>query len=157
MNKLLKFNPKERLTVEEALEHTYVSQFHNIDNEPVCNKVISIPIDDNKKFSIKEYRLKIYTDIHKRKKELRKKNMIKEQLYYQKAKAAAATTQYGRGYPKKDVAEPARPATTHGKASFKRSSTAKYASAVSTAATKAPADKDKEKYKKYYQAKSYKM
>lgn len=73
MKNLLKFNPNERLTVEEALEHPYVSQFHNVDNEPVCKKIIKIPIDDNKKFSIKEYRLKIYTDIHKRKKELRKK------------------------------------------------------------------------------------
>ena len=36
MKKLLKFNPSDRYTVEEALEHPYVSQFHNIDNEPVC-------------------------------------------------------------------------------------------------------------------------
>lgn len=73
MKKLLKFNPSDRLTVEEALDHPYVSQFHVIENEPVCKKKITIPIDDNKKFSIKEYRLKIYTDIHKRKKELRRK------------------------------------------------------------------------------------
>lgn len=48
MKKLLKFSPADRLTVEEALEHTYVSQFHNVDNEPVCKKIITIPIDDNK-------------------------------------------------------------------------------------------------------------
>lgn len=157
MKKLLKFNPSDRLTVEEALEHTYVSQFHNLDNEPVCKKIITIPIDDNKKFSIKEYRMKIYSDIHKRKKDLRKKKMLQEQLYYQKkGKQAGYTTQYGAGYPKpkekekeasvssKDVKQAVRPSTTQSKAyaSYKRSSTAKYSS--TTGASKlAPTDKDK--------------
>ena len=36
-------------------------------------KKIFIPIDDNQKFSIKEYRNKLYSDIHNRNKELRKK------------------------------------------------------------------------------------
>ncbi len=99
MNKLLKFNPSDRLTVEECLDHPYVSQFHVIEKEPVCKKVITIPIDDNKKFSIKEYRLKIYTDIHRRKKELRKRKMLQEQAYLKKKKAAAMgySTQYGSG------------------------------------------------------------
>lgn len=106
MNKLLKFNPSDRLTVEECLEHPYVSQFHVIEKEPVCKKVITIPIDDNKKFSIKEYRLKIYTDIHRRKKELRKRKMLQEQAYLKKKKAAAMgySTQYGAGgFSKKDA------------------------------------------------------
>jgi len=162
MKKLLKFNPADRLTVEEALEHTYVSQFHNIDNEPVCKKIITIPIDDNKKFSIKEYRLKIYSDIHKRKKELRKKKMLQEQLYYQKkSKQAGYTTHYGGGYGKgkensKETDGHSRPATTHSKGytSYKRSSTAKYSS--TTGGSKASAA-DKEKYRKYYHAKTYKM
>jgi mitogen-activated protein kinase 15 len=165
MKKLLKFNPKDRLTVEEALEHSYVSQFHNIDNEPVCKKIITIPIDDNKKFSIKEYRLKIYTDIHKRKKDLRKKKMMQEQLYYQKKKSAMGySTQYGSsGYAKQkepSTGEPSRPGTTHtrGHGSFKRSSTGKYTSTASATASSKPATAaEKEKYKKYYQAKSYKM
>jgi len=60
--------------------------------------VITIPIDDNKKFSIKEYRLKIYTDIHRRKKELRKRKMLQEQAYLKKKKAAMGySTQYGAG------------------------------------------------------------
>jgi len=73
LKNLLQFNPKKRLTAEQALQHPYVSQFHNIDEEPICNKKIFIPIDDNQKFSIKEYRNKLYSDIHKRKKEMRKK------------------------------------------------------------------------------------
>lgn len=171
MKKLLKFNPAERLTVEEALEHPYVSQFHNIDNEPVCKKIITIPIDDNKKFSIKEYRLKIYTDIHKRKKEIRKKKMLQEQLYYQKKKSAMGySTQYASSgvtkskepssssstYPKKEVTEhQSRPATTQskGQGSFKRSSTGKRVAEPDKYKTAA----EREKYKKYYHSKTYKM
>jgi mitogen-activated protein kinase 15 len=173
MKNLLKFNPSDRLNVEEALEHPYVSQFHNKDNEPICKKIITIPIDDNKKFSIKEYRLKIYTDIHKRKKELRKKKMLQEQLYYQKKKSAMGySTQYGSSgytkkesssnataYPKKEaVAEhQSRPTTTHSKGhgSYKRSSTGKRVAAADPEKYKSAAER--EKYKKYYHSKTYKM
>lgn len=47
MKNLLHFNPTKRLTVEQALQHPYVAQFHNPDEEPVCKKKIHIPIDDN--------------------------------------------------------------------------------------------------------------
>ena len=76
MEKLMKINPNKRLNVQEALEHPYLAQFHNDANEPVCEKQIVIPIDDNKKFSIREYRMKIYIDIQNRKKELRKKKLL---------------------------------------------------------------------------------
>ena len=80
---LLQFNPSKRLSVEQALKHPYVAQFHNPDEEPNCTKKINIPIDDNQKFSIREYRNKLYSDIHKRKKELRKKILAQHQAYYQ--------------------------------------------------------------------------
>ena len=60
MQNLMRFNPTKRLSVEEALAHPFVSQFHNPEDEPTCNKRILIPIDDNKKFSISEYRNKLY-------------------------------------------------------------------------------------------------
>jgi len=60
-----------------------VAQFHNPDEEPNCTRKIVIPIDDNQKFSIREYRNKLYSDIHKRKKELRKKILAQHQAYYQ--------------------------------------------------------------------------
>ena len=49
----------------------------------MCTKKINIPIDDNQKFSIREYRNKLYSDIHKRKKELRRKILAQHQAYYQ--------------------------------------------------------------------------
>jgi len=58
--KLIRFNPDKRITAEEALRHEYVAQFHNEDEEPVCKHKIVVPIDDNKKFSISEYRTKLY-------------------------------------------------------------------------------------------------
>ena len=76
MDKLLLVNPNNRLDVQQALEHPYLAQFHNDANEPICKKKIEIAIDDNKKFSIWEYRMKIYQDIQSRKKESRTKKQF---------------------------------------------------------------------------------
>jgi mitogen-activated protein kinase 15 len=73
MNKLLVFNPDKRMTVEEALEHELVADFHKDEEEIVCEKKITIPMDDNQKFSLDEYRTKLYDEIFKRKMEIRKK------------------------------------------------------------------------------------
>lgn len=73
LSRLLQFNPNKRLNVEDALEHPYVSDFHDVERETICNKIIKIPIDDNVKYSVNEYRTKIYDDILRRKKEIRKK------------------------------------------------------------------------------------
>jgi mitogen-activated protein kinase 15 len=71
LKKLLLFNPSNRLTAEEALKHKYVEQFASPDEEIACRDVIKISMDDNKKFSIKEYREALYSDIAKRKKKHR--------------------------------------------------------------------------------------
>lgn len=72
------FNPKSRLTVEQALKHKYVKDFSSPEEEIVCPEPIRITMDDNKKFSIKEYRYfvvidyfreALYNDINRRKKE----------------------------------------------------------------------------------------
>ncbi len=73
LSKLLVFNPEKRMTVEEALEHPYIADFHKEEDEIVCEKKISIPMDDNQKFSLSEYRSKLYDEILRRKMEIRKK------------------------------------------------------------------------------------
>uniref|UniRef100_A0A7S1T7A9 Mitogen-activated protein kinase n=1 Tax=Tetraselmis chuii TaxID=63592 RepID=A0A7S1T7A9_9CHLO len=78
LRKLLHFNPQKRITAEEALRHPYVAQFHNAAEEPSCSRTVTIPINDNTKYSISEYREKLYSEIVKRKKELRKRAKERE-------------------------------------------------------------------------------
>eukprot|EP00922_Rhytidocystis_sp_ex-Travisia-forbesii_P014825 GHVS01022175.1.p1 GENE.GHVS01022175.1~~GHVS01022175.1.p1 ORF type:complete len:475 (+),score=51.89 GHVS01022175.1:510-1934(+) len=70
---LLQFNPNKRLSAEEALKHPFVAQFHNPDDEPICQRIISIPIDDNTKFSIEEYREKVYSEVIRKKRDQRRR------------------------------------------------------------------------------------
>lgn len=60
LRKLLTFNPKKRITAEEALNHPYVKEFHYPVDEPVCKRPVHIPIDDNIKLSRHEYREALY-------------------------------------------------------------------------------------------------
>ncbi|KAI5078916.1 hypothetical protein GOP47_0006587 [Adiantum capillus-veneris] len=80
LRRLLQFNPHKRLTAEQALQHPYLAQFHNPMDEPVCNRGIRIPIDDNTKFTIQEYRERLYSEIVRRKKEIRRKMREKERV-----------------------------------------------------------------------------
>jgi len=68
LQKLLQFNPEKRITAEEALRHPYLAQFHNPADEPLCDHRILIPVDDNIKYSVQEYREKLYSEIVQRKK-----------------------------------------------------------------------------------------
>lgn len=84
LKKLLHFNPNNRMTAEEALEHPFVAQFHSPEEEPACDRTISISISDNEKTSVHEYRLKLYEDIIKKKKE--RKAEVKAKLAAKKDK-----------------------------------------------------------------------
>lgn len=63
LRKLLAFSPSQRITVEDALKHPYVRNFHCAADEINCNRTIKLPVDDNTKLSLKEYREAIYKDI----------------------------------------------------------------------------------------------
>ena len=60
IKKALVFNPENRLTIDEALKHPYVSRFKCLEEELVIGKIISIPMDENTKFRIKDYREGLY-------------------------------------------------------------------------------------------------
>ena len=75
LGKLLLFNPKKRLTAEEALEHPYVADFHNVEEEIVCDHKIRIPVDDNVKYGQEDYKRKLYEIVLQRKMEIRKQIM----------------------------------------------------------------------------------
>ena len=78
LGKLLQFNQNKRITVKKPLEHPYVAEFHDqcSDAEITCNKPILIPIDDNIKYTVREYRQKLYDDILRRRKEIRKRLLV---------------------------------------------------------------------------------
>ncbi|GAB4820389.1 hypothetical protein N2152v2_007435 [Parachlorella kessleri] len=78
MEKLLQFNPDKRISADEALRHPFCAQFHNAADEPSAPNIITIPIDDNTKYSISEYRDRLYLEILARKKEIRRKLKEKE-------------------------------------------------------------------------------
>uniref|UniRef100_A0A7S1CKN0 Protein kinase domain-containing protein n=1 Tax=Bicosoecida sp. CB-2014 TaxID=1486930 RepID=A0A7S1CKN0_9STRA len=69
----LQFNPDKRITAHQALRHPYVAQFHNVDDEPACPRIIKIDIDDNTKYTFADYREKLYKEIARKKKDARAK------------------------------------------------------------------------------------
>ncbi len=77
LGRLLQFNPNKRINVLEALEHPYVADFHEqyAESEIACEKPIKLDINDKMKYTVKEYKQKLFDDLLKRKKEVRKKIM----------------------------------------------------------------------------------
>ena len=75
------FNPNLRMTIEEALRHPYLKKFSNPSDEKVLTSTITIPMDENTKFSIKDYREMLYREIMNKKKENRK---VWQEKYFKK-------------------------------------------------------------------------
>ncbi|KAM9738203.1 mitogen-activated protein kinase 15 [Menidia menidia] len=60
LSRLLVFNPDKRLTAEQALQHPYVSRFHNPAKEPALRHDVVLPVDDDVQLSVIQYRNKLY-------------------------------------------------------------------------------------------------
>jgi len=56
---LLTFNPRTRLTVQQALDHPYMAPFKT-GTEKTCPFKLAIPIDDDIKYSVNDYRERLY-------------------------------------------------------------------------------------------------
>lgn len=57
---LMHFDPDKRLDCQQALEHPYMAPFLT-GAEGVCPAKLSVPIDDDHKFTVSDYRDKLYT------------------------------------------------------------------------------------------------
>eukprot|EP00929_Paragymnodinium_shiwhaense_P064840 TRINITY_DN3253_c0_g1_i1.p1 TRINITY_DN3253_c0_g1~~TRINITY_DN3253_c0_g1_i1.p1 ORF type:complete len:449 (-),score=99.93 TRINITY_DN3253_c0_g1_i1:266-1612(-) len=84
------FNPMKRLPAKDALRHPYVAQFHNAEDEHDCDRAIRIPIDDNTKLTVQDYRERLYNEVLKKKKEQRRSHRRNVELQQQQQAAAAA-------------------------------------------------------------------
>lgn len=60
INKLLIFNPHKRLTAEGALDHDYISRFHDPLQEVTMQCTVTIPLNDDIRLSVDDYRNKLY-------------------------------------------------------------------------------------------------
>jgi mitogen-activated protein kinase 1/3 len=56
---MLTFDPKKRITVDEALKHPYMSQLHFPDDEPTCDPVSAFDFD----FEIYSLKKEDYKDL----------------------------------------------------------------------------------------------
>jgi len=131
LNRLLQFNPERRLTIEQAISHPYLAQFHNPAEEPVLSAPISISIDDNKRLKISEYRKYLYKKIVERKKQLRKK---REMAQAAAAAAAAAAGQVQPGGSPPGSSKPSRaPSASHQRQPSAGSSSSAVAQAAAAA------------------------
>jgi mitogen-activated protein kinase 15 len=63
MMSLMKFNPNERMSAEQALNHPYVAGFHNPRDEPSAPGPITISLPDDTRYTVSEYREKLYAEI----------------------------------------------------------------------------------------------
>ena len=63
LRKTLQFNPNKRITVEDALNHQFVSKFHDPQSEPFCPSPVSMPVSDDKQLGLEDYRELLYKNI----------------------------------------------------------------------------------------------
>jgi len=96
MRLCMQFNPSRRLSAHEALRHPYVVQFHNPDDEFDCERPIRIPIDDNTKLTVDDYRDRLYNEVLKKKKEQRRSHRRNLEMQQQQQ---VSQQQYSAGAP----------------------------------------------------------
>ena len=65
MRRCFQFNPEKRPEAVQLLSHPYLSEFHDPQTEPSCPRTISIPLDDNVRLTIDDYKKRLSDEISK--------------------------------------------------------------------------------------------
>jgi len=73
--KMLTFDPAERVTVLEALEHPWLSSYHDPDDEPLCPEKFDKWKDIEKLETLEQFRKAIWNEIEDYRKEVRGMNI----------------------------------------------------------------------------------
>eukprot|EP00928_Gymnodinium_smaydae_P082076 TRINITY_DN654_c0_g3_i1.p1 TRINITY_DN654_c0_g3~~TRINITY_DN654_c0_g3_i1.p1 ORF type:complete len:468 (+),score=130.06 TRINITY_DN654_c0_g3_i1:135-1538(+) len=94
LRQCMQFNPSKRLSATEALRHPYVLQFHNPEDEFDCDRAIRIPIDDNTKLTVQDYRDRLYNEVLRKKKEQRRSHRRNLELQQQQQQQVVSQQQY---------------------------------------------------------------
>lgn len=68
IRKCLYYNPQKRMTIEEAILHPYLKEFQGTEEEGVKDSIVETLMDDNFKYSVKEYRDALYMHLNEKKK-----------------------------------------------------------------------------------------
>jgi serine/threonine protein kinase len=63
IEKLLVFNPDRRMSAATALEHPFLAQFHDAEEEIVANEPLTIGLRDDRRYPVQEYRNQIYRNL----------------------------------------------------------------------------------------------
>lgn len=63
--KMLQFNPYKRISISQILKHPYLIQFSNPKEETISKRPIYLPVSDNKRLNLKQYKQLIYERIRK--------------------------------------------------------------------------------------------
>jgi mitogen-activated protein kinase 15 len=61
VKRLLQFCPKDRLTIEQTLQHPYVAKYREPTEEMAAASAVTIPLDDNEKRSVSTYRNELFS------------------------------------------------------------------------------------------------
>lgn len=68
VGKMMEFDPEKRISIEQILAHPYLADFYNKKELIPAESKVKVPIDDNQRLSLKEYRNIIYEEIRKKNK-----------------------------------------------------------------------------------------
>jgi serine/threonine protein kinase len=60
ISKMMEFDPDKRIPIEAILAHPYLADFYNKKELVASESKVKVPIDDNQRLSLKEYRNIIY-------------------------------------------------------------------------------------------------
>merc|ERR1719276_695757 len=104
MRLCLQFNPAKRISAKEALRHPFVVQFHNPEDEFECGRTLRMPLDDNTKLTVADYRDRLYDEVLRKKKEQRRSHrraleMQQQQQVVSQQQYAAHPSQNTAPYP----------------------------------------------------------
>jgi len=72
----MSFNPEKRPSAEDALGDPYVEKFHLQEAEPLCDKIIRMPIADTTKMKARDYQNQIYAIISQRRQQAKEDSLM---------------------------------------------------------------------------------